>query len=80
MTTHFANCQEVIDYICDHFGEDENSGRCLEMKKHLESCPDCGKYCDSMDKMVGLYRAASPCFPEAAKNSLLATLGITEKD
>jgi hypothetical protein len=78
MTTHFENCQEVISYICGHFGEDENSERCREMKKHLESCPDCSTYCDSMDKMIGLYRAASPCFPEHARNSLLASLGIDE--
>ncbi|HOJ03588.1 MAG TPA: hypothetical protein PK916_06265 [Bacteroidota bacterium] len=79
MHTHFANCQEVVDYICGHFGEDENSERCRELKKHLDACPDCSTYCDSMDKMIGLYRAASPCFPEDARKSLLAALGVADE-
>jgi hypothetical protein len=79
MTIHFSDCQEVLDYICGHFGEDENSDRCIEMKKHLQSCPDCGKYCDSLEKMIGLYRAASPDFPERARDTLLEAIGVTDK-
>ena len=71
-------CGQVLDFICEQFGEDDDSERCRAVKKHLENCPDCSSYCDSMEKMIGLYRAAAPTFPEHAKIELLHTLGISE--
>jgi hypothetical protein len=75
----FQSCQEVMDYICAQFGEDENSARCRELKEHLDKCPDCSTYCDSIEKMIGLYRATSPCFSEEARRILLESLGIPEQ-
>jgi hypothetical protein len=75
---HFHSCQEVLDYICEHFGDDENSDRCRELEKHLSKCPDCSTYCDSIDKMIGLYRSTAPCFSEDARRLLLEALGIKE--
>jgi len=79
MPHHFANCNEVIEFICGHFGDDEHSERCAELKKHLSQCPDCAAYCDSMDKLIGLYRAAAPCFPDDARRVLLEALGIKDE-
>lgn len=76
----FHSCQEVMDYICAQFGDDENSARCRELQQHLSKCPDCSSYCDSIEKMIGLYRATSPCFSEEARRMLLETLGISERD
>ena len=77
---HFESCQEVLDYICGHFGDTDDSARCRELEKHLSKCPDCKTYCDSIDKMIGLYRASSPCFSDEARQMLLTTLGIEERD
>ncbi|MBR9978144.1 MAG: hypothetical protein KFH87_08655 [Bacteroidetes bacterium] len=77
-TKYFHSCQEVMDYICDQFGEDEDSERCRELQRHLEKCPDCSNYCDSLEKMIGLYRASSPRFSPDARRILLETLGIEE--
>lgn len=76
---YFKSCREVLDYICGHFGENEDSERCRELERHLESCPDCSSYCDSIDKMIGLYRASSPCFSEGARHMLLESLGIEDR-
>ncbi|MBN1449162.1 MAG: hypothetical protein JXA28_14640 [Bacteroidetes bacterium] len=80
MDRHFHSCQDVVDYICEHFGDDTDSERCLELAQHLEHCPDCNAYCNSIDKMIGLYRATSPCFSDEARHVLLDALGIDETD
>lgn len=69
-------CDDVVSYICSQFGEDDSSERCRHVRAHLEKCPDCGAYCDSIDKLIAVYRAASPSFPPAAKTELLRVLGI----
>lgn len=76
----FHSCQEVMDFICAQFGDDENSARCLELQQHLAHCPDCSLYCDSIEKMIGLYRETSPCFSEEARRMLLKSIGISEHD
>jgi hypothetical protein len=75
-TPVFENCGQVMDYICGHFGEDDDSPRCRTLRSHLSHCPDCTSYCDSMEKMIGLFRAASPDFPAQARTVLLEVLGI----
>ena len=72
------SCSDVLNFICEQFGEDDDSERCRQVKRHLAECPDCGKYCASMESMIGLYRASSPEFPEHAKRLLLTALGIEE--
>lgn len=76
---HFKSCQEVLNYICEHFGDDEDSDRCRALERHLEKCPDCSAYCDSIEKMIGLYRATAPSFSEEARHMLLDSLGIVER-
>lgn len=76
---HFESCEEVLDYICTHFGDDDDSERCRALERHLEKCPDCKSYCDSIDKMIGLYRASSPCFSNDARRMLLESLGIEDR-
>ena len=49
-------CKEVYHEICDSLDQDLNSPRCREIKKHLETCPDCAQFLNSMKKTVMLYR------------------------
>jgi hypothetical protein len=74
--TENISCEDVLTFICEQFGEEDDSDRCRAVKEHLDHCPDCGKYCTSMESMIGLYRAASPEFPDHAKRILLNALGI----
>jgi hypothetical protein len=75
----FHSCDAVLDYICSQFGDDPDSERCQAVKRHLDRCPDCASYCTSMERMIGLYRAASPFFPAEARSHLLNTLGIRDE-
>ena len=70
------SCQDVLDFICAQFGEDDDSERCRSVRAHLARCPDCTSYCDSLEKMIGLYRAVSPSFSDTARTHLLEQLGI----
>jgi hypothetical protein len=79
-TKEFHSCEEVMDYVCAQFGDEDDSARCRELQRHLAKCPDCSTFCDSIEKMIGLYRATSPCFSEDARRVLLATLGISEHE
>jgi hypothetical protein len=73
---HYDSCEQVMDFLCAQFGEDEDSERCRTVKKHLEHCTDCTQYCDSLEKMIGLYRAAAPDFPGSVRDQLLSALGV----
>ena len=73
---NYDSCARVLEYICTQFGDDQDSERCRMVKRHLDGCPDCARYCTSVEKMIGLYRAASPHFPPDAREQLLTVLGI----
>ncbi len=53
------NCTQALKYICDNLDAKMDSPRCREMLAHLEECPDCAAYLDSMKKTVLLYRRTS---------------------
>lgn len=76
MHNHDIPCADVVTYICESFGEDDNSERCRTIKEHITKCPDCSSYCDSMEKMIALYRASSPDFPASVREHLYKTLGM----
>lgn len=73
---HYDNCAQVMDFLCAQFGEDEDSERCRAVKRHLEHCTDCSRYCDSLEKMIGLYRASAPEFPDGIRDQVLHALGV----
>lgn len=79
MSDKKISCADVVNYICESFGEDDNSQRCRLIKEHISKCPDCSTYCDSMDKMIALYRASSPEFPTSVRQHLFQTLGMQTK-
>ena len=44
--------QEVYKKICDFMGEDLNAPACKEVADHLDSCPNCKVYLDTVKKTV----------------------------
>ncbi len=48
------NHKEIYKQICDFMGEDLNASACKEVAKHLESCPRCKVYFDTVKKTVTL--------------------------
>lgn len=71
------NCKSVAEHVCDELDEDINSAACRAIKKHLESCPNCTAYLDSLKKTVLIYKhTPNHRFPSKARKKLFATLKI----
>lgn len=66
-----TSCRQVYQHICDHLDEDLSSARCRQIRHHLEECPDCKAYLDSLKKTIVLYRAAPvPAIPPVVHRAL----------
>ena len=48
--------RKVIEKICDFMGEDLDAQACKEVIEHIENCPDCKIYLDTMRKTVTICR------------------------
>ncbi len=70
-------CKEVYMHICENLDQDVNSPRCREIKRHLESCPDCTAYLDSLRKTVSLYRTMeAPSLPKKVEHELFKKIEL----
>ncbi len=49
-------CNEAYRFICDNLDQSVDSPECRAIRRHLEECPDCRLYLDSLKKTVTLYR------------------------
>ncbi|TFG94905.1 MAG: hypothetical protein E4H13_14170 [Calditrichales bacterium] len=52
------NHKDVYKQICDFMGEDLDAPICKEVAEHLEECPNCKVYLDTVRKTVILCRDA----------------------
>ncbi len=50
------DCLKKLENICEQLGEDLSSERCQKLKEHLENCPTCCAYVDTLRKTVELCR------------------------
>lgn len=68
-------CDSVCMHICDNLDEDINSPRCRAIRAHLEECPSCRAYLDSMKKTITLFRAMpDPPVPAVTHRELFKTI------
>ena len=42
--------------ICDYLGGDLDSPACKEVREHLDACPECKNYCNSIKETVKMFR------------------------
>ena len=56
MKNKLNHCLKNIEQICEALGEELDSESCLEIKQHLEKCPHCCAYVDSIKKTIYLYQ------------------------
>ena len=64
-------CKNVYQYICLNLDADMNSPKCRAIKKHLDSCPNCTAYLDSLKKTILLYKKQeSPTIPTSTHRKL----------
>ena len=48
--------EETFRKLCDDISDDIDAELCDEVKDHLEDCPECQIYVDTLRKTVYLYR------------------------
>lgn len=75
MRSKHLSCKESLAHLCGEMDEQIDSPKCREIKKHLEECPNCAAYLDSLKRTVRLYREyPCPKLPAKCRKELLAKL------
>ncbi len=72
--------KEKLKKICDIMGEDFDSPACQEMMEHINSCPTCKVYYDTIKKSVLLCKQ-NDCIeevPDAVNDRLIKILDLEE--
>ncbi|MFC1557431.1 zf-HC2 domain-containing protein, partial [candidate division KSB1 bacterium] len=67
--------------ICDYLGGDLDSEMCEEIKEHLENCPECGVYIDSIKRTVYLYQKNKEGYtiPNDCRKKILKNIKVAAK-
>jgi hypothetical protein len=74
------NHKEKLEKLCNIMGEDFDSPACQEMMEHINSCPTCKVYYDTVKKSVLLCKE-NDCaeeVPADVNNRLLKILDLEE--
>ena len=68
-------CLDVYLHVCEDLDQRLGTRRCREIRKHLEACPDCRAYLESLKSTVAVYRAIpAPRLSRAAHVRMLGAL------
>ncbi len=59
--------KKIIDELCNYLGQDLNHPMCKELLQHVQECPDCRIYIDTIKMTVSLYRQKSENQPVPQK-------------
>lgn len=70
--------QDVYKQICDFMGEDLDAPACKEVAEHLEKCPNCKVYLDTVKKTVTICKEneKQEAMPREVKNRLFKVLKL----
>lgn len=74
------DCKVVMNHICDSLGEDLDSPKCIDIKDHLDSCPNCKKYFKSIDSTITFYKKYNVKLDERGHQRLLSVLGLEDEE
>lgn len=78
MKTKLPTCSDVARHVCEQLDADINSHKCRQIKRHLERCPNCTAYLDSLKKTVRLYvHYRNPRVPAGSRKRLFAVLKLS---
>ncbi|HTO93159.1 MAG TPA: zf-HC2 domain-containing protein [Bacteroidota bacterium] len=53
-------CLDVYLHVCEDLDRKLGTRRCREIRKHLEGCPDCRAYLESLKSTVAVYQSLTP--------------------
>ncbi len=80
MKQETVSCKEVMSHICESLGEDLDSPKCVAIKEHLDSCPDCSTYFKTVEMTIDFYKKYDVELPREAHNHLIDYLGLNEDE
>jgi predicted anti-sigma-YlaC factor YlaD len=70
-------CPEVLEHICEELDAQISSAKCREIKRHLQECPNCTAYLDSLKKTIRLYKTyPARKVPQKARKELFSVLNL----
>lgn len=74
--------QKMIDLVELQLGKDFNSNIIEEVVQHMEECPDCKIYVDSVQQTIKLYRTTEKeqSIPVEVSDRLFKVLNLQHKD
>jgi hypothetical protein len=77
MKKRTVRCHDVLNHICEELDTKLTSAKCLALKRHLEKCPNCTAYLDSLRKTITLYSSTpKPLLPGKVRKELFAVLRL----
>ncbi len=73
--------KKIIDELCNYLGQDLNHPMCKELLQHVQECPECRIYIDTIKMTVSLYRQKheSKPVPEKVTEQLFKKLNISHE-
>lgn len=71
-----VNCKDVMSHICESLGEELHSEKCQLIKEHLDNCPGCQNYFNSVEKTIKFYKLYNIQMPDEAHSKLMQKLGL----
>jgi hypothetical protein len=71
---------DVYKQICDFMGEDLDAPACKEVADHLENCPNCKVYLDTVKKTVTICKESEKekSMPEDVRQRLFKVLNLKD--
>lgn len=78
MSEQKIDCKDVMRHICESLSEELNSEKCVEIRNHLEKCPECQNYFKSVEITIDCYRKYNVKLPDDAHGRLMKFLGLDE--
>jgi predicted anti-sigma-YlaC factor YlaD len=74
----YIGCKDVAKHLLDHLDVDLDCPRYQQIKQHLELCPNCFAYLDSVKKTITLYRLMRvPHAPHSWRKKLVSALKLS---
>ena len=70
--------KKLINELCNYLGQDLNHPMCKELMQHINECPECQFYLDTVKLTVSLYRKSHEpqSVPAHVKERLIKTLNV----
>jgi hypothetical protein len=70
--------KKIMNELCTFLGEDLDNPMCKELQRHMQDCPECQKYIDSIKLTVKVFQESntSEPIPNKIKDDLLTKLNL----